>query len=79
MGTVQPGLNRLITEGAFFDRGAYPIPLSTFTCPGLATIGTGAFPTYPRHHRQRVVEPRPRIDECPLYRRCDRGESFLRW
>lgn len=42
-GQFKAGLNRLMTEGAFFDRAAYPY-LSTLTCAGHATIGTGAFP-----------------------------------
>jgi predicted AlkP superfamily pyrophosphatase or phosphodiesterase len=37
------GLKRLLTEGAFFERAAYPY-LSTLTCAGHATIATGAFP-----------------------------------
>ena len=37
------GLKRLLSEGAWFQRAAYPY-LSTFTCAGHATISTGAFP-----------------------------------
>lgn len=37
------GLRRLVDEGAWFTRAAYPY-LTTFTCAGHATIGTGAFP-----------------------------------
>lgn len=37
------GLKRLLSEGAWFPRAAYPY-LSTFTCAGHATISTGAFP-----------------------------------
>jgi predicted AlkP superfamily pyrophosphatase or phosphodiesterase len=37
------GLKRLVTRGAWFHRAAYPY-FDTFTCPGHATIGTGAFP-----------------------------------
>jgi predicted AlkP superfamily pyrophosphatase or phosphodiesterase len=37
------GLKRLMTEGAWFQRAAYPY-LNTVTCPGHATIGTGTFP-----------------------------------
>lgn len=37
------GLKRLLTEGAWFSNVAYPY-LSTVTCPGHATISTGAFP-----------------------------------
>ena len=37
------GLKRLLSDGAVFERGAYPY-LSTLTCPGHATIGTGALP-----------------------------------
>jgi predicted AlkP superfamily pyrophosphatase or phosphodiesterase len=37
------GLARLIREGAWFDRAAYPY-LNTITCAGHSTIGTGAFP-----------------------------------
>lgn len=40
------GLKRLVTKGAWFTEAAYPY-LSTFTCSGHATIGTGA---YPRTH-----------------------------
>jgi predicted AlkP superfamily pyrophosphatase or phosphodiesterase len=37
------GLKRLVTEGAWFQRAAYPY-LTTVTCAGHATISTGAFP-----------------------------------
>lgn len=37
------GLKRLVTEGAWFRRTAYPY-LNTVTCAGHATIATGAFP-----------------------------------
>jgi predicted AlkP superfamily pyrophosphatase or phosphodiesterase len=37
------GINRLLKEGASFDRAAYPY-LNTVTCAGHSTIGTGAFP-----------------------------------
>jgi predicted AlkP superfamily pyrophosphatase or phosphodiesterase len=37
------GLKRLITDGAVFDRAAYPY-LNTVTCAGHATIGTGTLP-----------------------------------
>jgi predicted AlkP superfamily pyrophosphatase or phosphodiesterase len=37
------GLHRLVTDGAVFERAAYPY-LNTVTCAGHATIGTGAFP-----------------------------------
>jgi predicted AlkP superfamily pyrophosphatase or phosphodiesterase len=37
------GLHRLITEGAWFRRAAYPY-LTTVTCVGHATISTGTFP-----------------------------------
>jgi predicted AlkP superfamily pyrophosphatase or phosphodiesterase len=37
------GLKRLVAQGAWFQRAAYPY-LSTLTCPGHATIATGAFP-----------------------------------
>ena len=37
------GLKRLITEGAWFRAAAYPYA-ATETCPGHATISTGAFP-----------------------------------
>lgn len=37
------GLRRLMTDGAWFRQSAYPY-LGTVTCPGHATIGTGAFP-----------------------------------
>src|SRR5450759_4330723 len=37
------GLKRLLSEGAWFQRAAYPY-LSTFTCAGHATISTGTFP-----------------------------------
>ena len=37
------GLKRLMNEGAWFQRAAYPY-LNTVTCPGHATIGTGTFP-----------------------------------
>ena len=37
------GLHRLVTEGAWFSRAAYPY-LTTVTCVGHATISTGTFP-----------------------------------
>ena len=37
------GLKRLLTEGAWFRRAAYPY-LGTVTCAGHATIATGTFP-----------------------------------
>jgi len=37
------GLRRLVDDGAWFTKGAYPY-LTTVTCAGHATIGTGAYP-----------------------------------
>ncbi len=37
------GLKRLMDQGAWFQRAAYPY-LNTITCAGHATIGTGDFP-----------------------------------
>ena len=37
------GLKRLVTEGAWYSQAAYPY-LTTVTCAGHATIGSGAFP-----------------------------------
>jgi predicted AlkP superfamily pyrophosphatase or phosphodiesterase len=37
------GLKRLVTEGAWFRHAAYPY-LTTVTCAGHASVGTGAFP-----------------------------------
>jgi predicted AlkP superfamily pyrophosphatase or phosphodiesterase len=37
------GLKRMVTEGAWFQRAAYPY-LTTVTCAGHATISTGSFP-----------------------------------
>lgn len=37
------GLKRLLDKGAWFSRAAYPY-LTTVTCPGHATVSTGAFP-----------------------------------
>ena len=37
------GLKRMMGDGAWFTQAAYPY-LGTVTCPGHATIGTGAFP-----------------------------------
>ena len=37
------GLKRLLDQGAWFSRAAYPY-LSTVTCAGHATVSTGAFP-----------------------------------
>ena len=37
------GLRRLVDDGAWFTRAAYPY-LTTVTCAGHATIGTGAYP-----------------------------------
>ncbi|MEZ5283424.1 MAG: alkaline phosphatase family protein [Vicinamibacterales bacterium] len=42
-GRWQHGLKRLVTDGALFERNAYPY-LQTVTCAGHATIGTGTFP-----------------------------------
>jgi predicted AlkP superfamily pyrophosphatase or phosphodiesterase len=38
------GLKRLVSEGAWFRTAAYPYA-ATETCPGHATISTGAFPS----------------------------------
>lgn len=38
------GLKRLVSEGAWFTKAAYPY-LLTITCPGHATISTGTFPS----------------------------------
>ena len=37
------GLQRLLTDGAWFSNAAYPY-LGTYTCPGHATVSTGALP-----------------------------------
>ena len=37
------GLKRLLDQGAWFSRAAYPY-LNTVTCAGHATVSTGAFP-----------------------------------
>jgi predicted AlkP superfamily pyrophosphatase or phosphodiesterase len=37
------GLRRLLSDGAWFSNTAYPY-LGTYTCPGHATVSTGAFP-----------------------------------
>jgi predicted AlkP superfamily pyrophosphatase or phosphodiesterase len=37
------GLKRLVTQGAWFRHAAYPY-LTTVTCAGHASVGTGAFP-----------------------------------
>lgn len=37
------GFRRLVDEGALFSNAAYPY-VSTWTCPGHATVGTGAYP-----------------------------------
>ena len=42
-GHMTGGLARLMKEGAWFTRGAYPY-LNTVTCAGHSTIGTGTFP-----------------------------------
>src|SRR6478752_5716584 len=39
------GLKRMVTQGAWFRRAAYPY-LTTVTCAGHATISTGAFPPH---------------------------------
>jgi predicted AlkP superfamily pyrophosphatase or phosphodiesterase len=44
------GLHRLLAEGAWFSNAAYPY-LGTYTCPGHATIATGAFP-----HRHGILQ-----------------------
>ena len=44
------GLKRMVSEGAWFRQAAYPY-LSTVTCPGHATVATGAFP-----HRHGVFQ-----------------------
>jgi predicted AlkP superfamily pyrophosphatase or phosphodiesterase len=40
---LQHGLKRLTTEGAWYTKAAYPY-LTTLTCVGHSTIGTGALP-----------------------------------
>jgi predicted AlkP superfamily pyrophosphatase or phosphodiesterase len=40
---TERGLKRLLTQGAVFDRAAYPYA-TTVTCAGHATIATGTFP-----------------------------------
>jgi predicted AlkP superfamily pyrophosphatase or phosphodiesterase len=42
-GRFTGGLHRLMTEGAWFKRAAYPY-LNTVTCAGHSTIATGTFP-----------------------------------
>lgn len=42
-GRFTGGLKRLMDEGAWFRRAAYPY-LNTVTCPGHSTISTGALP-----------------------------------
>jgi hypothetical protein len=42
-GKFTGGLRRLMQEGAWFQRAAYPY-LNTITCAGHSTIGTGTFP-----------------------------------
>jgi predicted AlkP superfamily pyrophosphatase or phosphodiesterase len=42
-GRFTGGLKRLMENGAWFERAAYPY-LNTVTCPGHSTIGTGTFP-----------------------------------
>jgi len=37
------GLKRMVTQGAWFQKAAYPY-LTTVTCAGHATVSTGAFP-----------------------------------
>jgi predicted AlkP superfamily pyrophosphatase or phosphodiesterase len=44
------GLKRMVNEGAWFSQAAYPY-LTTVTCAGHATVGTGAFP-----HRHGVFQ-----------------------
>ena len=44
------GLKRMVNDGAWFTRAAYPY-LTTVTCAGHATVGTGAFP-----HRHGVFQ-----------------------
>ena len=39
------GLARLVTQGAWFRQNAYPY-FNTLTCPGHATISTGAVPAF---------------------------------
>jgi predicted AlkP superfamily pyrophosphatase or phosphodiesterase len=41
--TWNGGLQRLLAEGAVFERAFYPY-INTVTCAGHATIGTGALP-----------------------------------
>jgi predicted AlkP superfamily pyrophosphatase or phosphodiesterase len=49
-GEWSSGLRRLLTKGAWFSNAAYPY-MATFTCPGHATISTGAFP-----HRHGITQ-----------------------
>ncbi len=44
------GLKRLVSDGAWFQRAAYPYQ-GTWTCPGHATVATGAFP-----HRHGIID-----------------------
>jgi predicted AlkP superfamily pyrophosphatase or phosphodiesterase len=37
------GLKRMVSQGAWFQRAAYPY-LTTVTCAGHATVSTGSFP-----------------------------------
>jgi predicted AlkP superfamily pyrophosphatase or phosphodiesterase len=43
-GDWNAGLKRLLSEGAWFSNAAFPY-LTTVTCPGHATVATGAFPS----------------------------------
>src|SRR5258708_12695572 len=43
-GLLQHGLTRLTTQGAWYTNAAYPY-LTTVTCPGHATIGSGTMPS----------------------------------
>ena len=61
------GLKRLVTEGAWFTRAAYPY-LLTITCPGHATISTGTFPQHPRRVLESVVGSRVRTADAVLRR-----------
>jgi predicted AlkP superfamily pyrophosphatase or phosphodiesterase len=42
-GDWNSGLKKMVDQGAWFRRAAYPY-LNTFTCAGHATVGTGAYP-----------------------------------
>jgi predicted AlkP superfamily pyrophosphatase or phosphodiesterase len=86
-GNWKGGLRRLFDKGAHFRNARYPY-LTTITCPGHATIGTGAYPhltgmilnTWYDRGRKKVIEctddpASPLVPHGPAMLRAGIGDS----